>query len=338
LADRAKLKEITSLSSFGILLVVFGHSYCDLKVQGGPFLHFLYFLRFYIYSFHMPLFMFISGYLFCYTTRSRAGIPYPDFVWKKIKRLLVPYFMLTAIAFPEKVLLAKYAWRHTTFDFNLFAHGLIYPLSNINFFFWFLPTLFIIFLAAPAMRAALRSRRSALLAALITLGLAALNVFNPLADVQLLNLAGVARYFIYFWLGCLFVIYKPREMSGPAKAAAFVVFFGALTALNVIGIENNYMVLAAAVCGIFAAFFFINIYINWNFDIFGPINGFSYQIYLLSWFFQTVSRISIYQILKLGFYPTFAAMFITGLIGPVLVAKFVKRYTPKLGFIIGMNS
>lgn len=58
----------------GILLVVIGH------LPTGSFLHN------YIYSFHMPFFFFISGYLTKEVSNKKA------FVIKKVQRLIVPYF------------------------------------------------------------------------------------------------------------------------------------------------------------------------------------------------------------------------------------------------------
>lgn len=46
-----------------------------------------------IYTFHMPLFMFASGYI---TSLSRSE-KYRFFIWKKIKRLMVPYFTVSFI-------------------------------------------------------------------------------------------------------------------------------------------------------------------------------------------------------------------------------------------------
>lgn len=53
-------KNIAFLQVFGILLVVLGHS----TNNGG-----IPFLSKWIYSFHMPLFIFISGFLFYLTTK-----------------------------------------------------------------------------------------------------------------------------------------------------------------------------------------------------------------------------------------------------------------------------
>jgi len=340
-ADRARLKEIASLSSFGILLVVFGHSYANLNIDGDGYMRFMYFVRRVIYGFHMPLFMFVSGYLFVHTTQGMERIGCAGFIRKKFVRLLVPYLILSAAAFGEKAAFAGVAWRNTEVSFRTFLFGLVYPLSNMNTYFWFLPTIFLIFLAAPVIHTLVRRRRRLLLVALATAGLAALNILNPFDHTQILNLSGVARQFVYFWLGSVFYVYMPRGLNVSARAAITAVSFGALLALSLYADtagRSASISFAAAVCGIFFSYFLIGLCSGLKLNLFSPINGYSYQIYLLSWFFQTAVRITLYEVNGLGFPVSFLAMFAAGLAGPVLVAKAVGRYLPRAGFAIGMQA
>lgn len=71
------------LQTIGIILVVLGH-------KGGINLFTDWFP---IYSFHMPLFMFISGYF--YKTHNNDNLIY--FIKNKTKRLLIPYFVWNLI-------------------------------------------------------------------------------------------------------------------------------------------------------------------------------------------------------------------------------------------------
>ncbi len=54
-----------------------------------------------IYTFHMPVFLAISGYLYMVTRRTMT---YPQFLWHKFRRLMVPYFVASTaiIAFIVK--------------------------------------------------------------------------------------------------------------------------------------------------------------------------------------------------------------------------------------------
>ncbi len=80
---------IDVVRSFAIICVVSGH--CIQYGSGGDFLSGdLYFdnnLFRLIYSFHMPLFMLISGYLFAY---SIVGVSWKNLLYSRIRRLVVP--------------------------------------------------------------------------------------------------------------------------------------------------------------------------------------------------------------------------------------------------------
>jgi fucose 4-O-acetylase-like acetyltransferase len=74
---------IDSLKGFGVILVILGH------LPTSPDLHK------YIFSFHMPLFFFISGYLFNQKKYLQAG----KFITSRVRSLLFPYFSLTFVSY-----------------------------------------------------------------------------------------------------------------------------------------------------------------------------------------------------------------------------------------------
>lgn len=129
---------ISFLQAWGIILVVIGHS-TEVPV-----------IYPWIYSFHMPLFMFISGYLLCHGIRA-GGLTFEQkvlssgFLLKKVRRLLVPYVAISTAALFPKVLLGRFAMRPVNFSFGEWWHMLVYPGDNVIIFFWFLPTIFLIF-------------------------------------------------------------------------------------------------------------------------------------------------------------------------------------------------
>ena len=94
-----KIGFIAAARFVGILLVVSGHSY-PFDVYISPR---LWKIKDFIYLFHMPLFLFLSGYLLTYNTR-----PTGSYICRRAVRLLVPYFALSAIAFVPKVLVQQF--------------------------------------------------------------------------------------------------------------------------------------------------------------------------------------------------------------------------------------
>lgn len=138
------------LSAFAILMVVAGHAGYDVLTVGGLFPY---------YSFHVPLFMFISGYFY------REGEEEnPLFYFKKkVKRLLLPYFVWN-------VVYGLLAWALRTFGgFSMgepitFKSLFLDPFLNgyqfiYNFAAWFVPVLFVIEMMNLCMRLVLKKVR-----------------------------------------------------------------------------------------------------------------------------------------------------------------------------------
>lgn len=63
---KTQLSHVSFLQTFGILLVVLGHSFYRFSAD-YPVIR-------WIYGFHMPLFFFISGYLLRYTHADLASM------------------------------------------------------------------------------------------------------------------------------------------------------------------------------------------------------------------------------------------------------------------------
>ena len=135
-----KNKQFLILQAIAIILVVVGHT-------GG-----ITFLsledKFPIYSYHIALFVFISGYFF----KAEYTKNIPLFIWHKTKRLLLPYLGWNLVYGIIYVLLTKYEVIHYTansgvrilLDPNIFfmdswRHGCQY---NFNLATWFVIILF----------------------------------------------------------------------------------------------------------------------------------------------------------------------------------------------------
>ena len=79
--EKTRLKYIDIAKGIGIFLVIWGHLIADGFVDNL------------IYSFHMPLFLFLSGYML----RIKNPALSDAFVKKLMKQLLVPYFVFSAV-------------------------------------------------------------------------------------------------------------------------------------------------------------------------------------------------------------------------------------------------
>lgn len=122
-----RIEIIDSLKGYAIVLVVIGH----VITYANPNNFIKSWLFSFIYAFHMPLFLFLSGYLvYQYFPRIKR-----IFVYKKIRGLLYPYFIWLSI-------------------FTIVANNLVFDGNILNYFWsiirayslWFLPVLFISFI------------------------------------------------------------------------------------------------------------------------------------------------------------------------------------------------
>lgn len=138
------------LSALGILMIVAGHVGYDILTVGGLFPY---------YSFHVPLFMFISGYFYRREEEERPLF----YLKKKAKRLLLPYFIWN-------VIYGIVAWALRSF--GGFALGDAISLKSLfldpflngyqflyNFAAWFVPVLFLTEMMNLCMRLVLKRLR-----------------------------------------------------------------------------------------------------------------------------------------------------------------------------------
>jgi fucose 4-O-acetylase-like acetyltransferase len=151
----------------GILLVVLGHN--DFGVI-SPFLDQL------IYSFHVPLFFFLSGYFL------NAAVPFTEFLRKRFHAILKPYLFTIFLIYFTSVSFEKMGFQTALGRIVKALYG------STNYIdwgqLWFLPNLFVVSLYAYAFIALagrLRSRRVAwgMLGATLVLSILTLQTFYP---------------------------------------------------------------------------------------------------------------------------------------------------------------
>lgn len=139
-----KIKELTKMKEkkqridwidmakgYGIIFVLIGH--CDMPIVTD-----------YIYAFHIPLFFFLSGYVF-----KRKSDLYP-FLLNKIKRMVIPYFCLCI----PMIFFDLYFGNRNVIDFDSFmSEAYSFVLQERHTTLWYLSTLILItFIMYPLVR------------------------------------------------------------------------------------------------------------------------------------------------------------------------------------------
>ena len=97
-----------------------------------------------IYTFHMPLFMFASGYVYIATKKE---ISYGQFLMKKIKRLMLPYFVTSAIIISIKIL--TQGSMSVDNPVTAMSYLRMFYLPEAGYFLWFIWALWWMFVIVP---------------------------------------------------------------------------------------------------------------------------------------------------------------------------------------------
>jgi len=203
-----RLEWIDTCKGLGIFLVVFGHVF-----QGHD-------ANTFIYSFHMPLFFFISGFLFKVKENS-----FKPFFKKKFRTIIIPYLSFAIISYLYWVFLERHFRQH---DLMISIYeplvGIFYGNGNNNWMqpnipLWFLTCLFAIEMIYYLIIKTVKRKFFIPLVVLLCIALSVVNGF----------------YFTY---------YLPLGLEA---ALGSLVFFGAghflksnVSFLNVMNLENKF--------------------------------------------------------------------------------------------------
>lgn len=134
------IKFIAYLQIIGIVLVVFSHSMHE--YPDGEFGRSLLLTKM-LHNFRMPLFMFVSGFLMYYTGFLRGGQKeFKEFALSKVKRLLLPFFVLSIITFLPRSLMSSFADEHVSLDWQSMLYSIVHGKRLSIPFFWFLQASF----------------------------------------------------------------------------------------------------------------------------------------------------------------------------------------------------
>ena len=121
-----------------IIFVVIGHYVPGNSPEWYVALHDI------IYTFHMPLFMFASGYVYIATKRD---VSYGSFLIKKIRRLMVPYFTTSIVVITIK--LVTQGGMSVDHPVTVLSYLRMFYLPEVGYFLWFIWALWWMFVVVP---------------------------------------------------------------------------------------------------------------------------------------------------------------------------------------------
>lgn len=116
-----------------------------------------------IYSFHMPLFMFLSGWLYCATLRPNES--YIGFMRRKTLRLMVPYLFASVVIIGFKTVIGTIITTDHPVELSRDLPAMFYG-PSAAYFLWFLWALWLIFFVAATLKS-IRARNIFLVVSII---------------------------------------------------------------------------------------------------------------------------------------------------------------------------
>lgn len=320
--------ELNIFRALIIIWVVIGH--CADTAQGiavSAFAHS------YAYTFHMPAFFIISGFLFAPKILSAAApADKGQLILNRLKRLIVPYLFLTMVSYILKFFFEKYANNELPKGMDI-AKCIFLGVNNPNGGLWFLYALFVLSVLAVLIRF-IPTKFSVIVFA----GLKILTFFVDI-DIPVINY--ICLYGIYFFGGILMVNCYDKisqklntlvcNKKGFVTLSAIVLIM--LTVSFIISyfyfkIEKNEFISTLICIYNIIVWYLLSLpicKIKLLKNALSAIGNYGMDIYMIGYYVQIVIRVVLGTMLGLPFIIYSTLMFVMGLLVPIPVSKYIVR-------------
>ena len=326
-----KILWLSIIQGWAILLVVIGHVNAFTYNADGEIYPLGNFIQTFCYSFHMPLFMFVSGGLL-YFSRLSKGWATGELYKDKLKRLLIPYIAFTIIGFCIKIPMSAFTKRGIDATPGGFINALFDPANGPLNELWFIGTLMWLMLMYPLYKMMLKSAWTEVILLTMTLIPFIIDV-HPKFNGWF-NLRDVSQYAFFFVGGILFFKYNVIHYFERSLLPAII--FTCIYALA-------WIIDAAPVClataGILMSFGWGAQVVRFFPGLFNLFRDYSFQIFLVGIFPQMLVELVVWrqvhsQSLVVPFY---LVSVLFALFAGVLIGKYGRRLPAILRWCIGLK-
>lgn len=302
--------------AIGIILVVYGHVARGLYNAGIDIPESIYLLAdSIVYSFHMPLFFFLSGLFFYQSFNKKGG---RQLVLSKVDTIFYPYLIWSLFQGSIEVFLSNFTTGSVSWAevFDL--------LANPRGQFWFLITLFAIFLTISIVFSTKAIKHSKLVFAA-----AALLYLYPkvLPSVPVLQL--LAQNLVYFCFGIVFMkdVNIDKISSFKALFAGAVLFVSGQWLFQGYFFDNDLVELILALISIVFIVSASNKLAQKPYKFIVFIGSSSMAIYLMHILASSGTRVILSGVFNIDNYATHLIVAcLVGLIGPLIAVKIIERF------------
>ena len=321
---KTRYEELDILKGFAMLLVYLGHSFIFGKtnIVNNTFLNS--YIHATIYSFHMPLFFIISGFL----ANNGRSIDLKLFYRNKIKRLFIPYLFINLVDFIPRTLFPKLV--NSKF---LGLNGILLHGTKIS---WFIYTLFVLFLIFPILEKYILKKDKFYIFGIVLL---LLNYFNLFRGIAIFSLNKVIYYLIFFYMGYM----VKRNLKKISDYFVNNLFFGLIASVFLVLAYRYYNLnlLTLIIFAVLGSIFSLNLVIRLKknkkiAEFFKFIGTNSLTFYLLEGFIAIIYRVILLKVIPVSANYTllFSFFFLKVLTAYIGIRYFITKNSV-LAFLLG---
>lgn len=337
------MKYVAYLQAIGIILVVFGHSFHE--YPDGDYGRTLIVYRM-MYSFRMPLFMFVSGFLMLFTMKRRGNRvrPWRQFFANKLTRLMIPFVVVSAVAFVPRAVMSGMADDPMPLSFKYFMSTLIGGGNQVIPYYWFLQASFVLLVSVYALLVIgdrLNVSRGVILLVL-TIIFAVLQ-FVPIWWPTFFSINEVIRLGVYFAAGAAFGHFSDRidrYMRWDSRRV-FIVLVLVWAGLFFV-VEGTPWIVVCSFFGIAMCISFVRILERYDITVFDHLMGANYMIFLLSWFCNVATQQVLHHFVEMPWWVFTILSLVGGVYVPWLFYRLLCRHadrawTRPVAFLLGQS-
>ena len=236
----------------------------------------------------MPLFFCISGYLFA-KSHSLEKNGFLKWIGDKSKRLLIPYFVISAISFIPKTLIEKGSL--TGIGLNELLQCFFAPRNNVWGHFWFLPVIFIFYLVFGLWKSFFYNSVKYKKFAAVGMLAVTLVLHFIKTDIEWLGIRDLCKFAVYFAIGfsaCEVIKVKKLRKAGLIASTLVLVFVSLVLFLKFR--HNAPVMFIESILMLVACLFLSQLLAEKNFKYVNFLNENVFTFYIWSWPFQAVAE------------------------------------------------
>ena len=319
MAKSDRIEWIDYIKAFACLLVVIGHLLMSLRSIDN-YSTVTEFIIWFIYLFHMPLFMCMSGLLYHKRMPIKTVTEYRKFELKKIINLTAPYVTFYSITMTLNMLFSS------SVNTPKGAKEWLGIFNNPIAPYWFLYALLSIFIVVPIVEKILKYKKNYVMLFFITIKIIS---FFWIPNIYFIK--SIMQQGIYFYLG----VYISDKKNNKKSASMFILLFFyiiiALLVYNKKSIINEYGLemirIGLAIAG---TIIMINIFRLLNKSkLLDTFKKYTFQIFLMHTIFAAGIRIVLFKIGVENYF----VHFIVGLLFSIYIPVLVSTISTKLKYM-----